>query len=205
MRISGWFLLAAAAVAILFGIVVVQARQKFHRVVEVHVLVVVVVAVVAANVVRAAHRNHAVEQVGAAEQLIGRVIRAEARARRDDADAPLAVVPDVRHDFVSDVAVVFVLAEGLVLRGHLAVEPRLGVDAVDREDLDFAAVNELPDGLDEVEALVLQIVRRRRGEHQQRETVMPIRHDFHVLVQAWAVPAIQKTLHRCPHQLEVGD
>lgn len=54
-----------------------QIRDVFDGIVKIHVFVVVIAAHVMPNIVIAAHCDGAREQIGAAEQLIRRVIRAE--------------------------------------------------------------------------------------------------------------------------------
>ena len=144
-------------------VVVVQIRQVRERVVEVDVLVIVAVGKIA-NAVVATHGDHAVEQVRAPEQLVGAVIGAEACAAGDDALPSLQAVPDVRDNFFADVTIILHLANRAVARVDVAVEPGLAVDAVDREDLDFAGLDGIRDRADQVKALILQVVGCGGGE-----------------------------------------
>ena len=53
----------------------------------------------------------------------------------------------------------------------------------------------VPDGVDEVEAFVLQKVRGGRREHQQRVARVPVGHERHLHPQGGAVPRSGATLH----------
>src|SRR5712692_1158186 len=119
----------------------------------------------------------------------------KACAGRDDPEAPLTTVPDVGHDFTRDVVVVLSLAKRFVFRVDLVIEPAFPVDAVYGKDFDLAGFDRILDRVDNIEALVLEKIGRRRREHQQRESKVAIGHDLHGLVQAWAVPAVDESLH----------
>src|SRR5215213_2592442 len=176
-------------------VVIAHVRQVIHRVVEVDVLVEVIAVIITANVERAAHRDHPVEEVGPAKQLIGAVERAEARARGDYARAAPAAVPDVRHDLARYVAVVLDLPRGFVFRMNLVIEPARPVDAVDREDLYFSRLDKILDRVDHLKPLVLQVVGRRGGKHEQGESEVPVGDYLHSPVEARAVPLIGNSVH----------
>ena len=131
-----------------------------------------------------------VEQVRPAEERVGGVEGAEARARGGDAEVGrLADLADEGDDLLLHVAGVEGLPPRLLGDRQAAVHPGLVVDAVDREDPHPAGVEGRLDRPDQAEALVLQEVRGGRGEEQQRVTPVAVGDDGHVLPQARAVPA----------------
>jgi hypothetical protein len=84
-----------------------------------------------ANIVIAAQRQRPREQIGTAAQLIHRVIRAERRAAGDNTETAATTIPNIRHDFIANIFIVLHLAPCHRARMHLAVQPRLAIDAVD--------------------------------------------------------------------------
>ena len=78
---------------------------------------------------------------------------------------------------------------------HSAIEPCLAIDAVYREYLHLAGVDRIFYRVDNIETLVFEVIGRRRGKHQKREPVVPVGYDFHPLVEAGAMPAIDESLH----------
>ena len=176
------------------GVVVGEVGQVVERGVEVDVLVPIAVGVVL-EVVAAAHRDAAVEEIGAAEKGVGGVQRAEGGAGDDGLHAAGALRVDERRDLVAHVGVELLVADGLVPRVHVVVEPALAVDGIDREDLHLAAVDEGRDGVDDMEPLILEVIGGGGGKHQEREAVVAVDGDLHVLVKAGAVPLVDLAVH----------
>lgn len=175
-----------------------EVRDVLDRIVEIDVVVVVIAVHIVTNVIITAHGDGARKQVGTAKELVGGVIRAERRACRNDADATPTRVPDVGDDLVADIFVVLDLTPCHCAGMQIAIEPCLAVDAVDGKDLDPAGVNKRGKHVNHLKAFVFQKVRRRCGKQEQWKTIVPISNNFHPFVERWAVPAVNKAIHKRP-------
>ncbi len=173
---------------------VIQVGEIIHGTVEVTIVVIVAVGV-RFDIIRAAHGNRAIEHIRSPEQRVGCMQRAQTCTGRDDGGVIARHISDERHDLINDILVVLLMPHGAVRRRNVLIQPALAVDAVDGERFDLSRVNERLDGIDEIESLVLEVVGGRRGEHQQRQTVMAIDGNFHLLVQVGAVPGMNLALH----------
>lgn len=79
---------------------------------------------------------------------------------------------------------------------HIGIEPALRVDAVDGKHLHFARIDGPCNGVNQVEALVLQVVGSGRWQKEQGKAVVPVDGYFHLFVEAGAVPGMDVSVHR---------
>src|ERR1700752_3570137 len=101
----------------------------------------------------------------------------------------------MRHDLSCDVLIILNLPNRAISRVHPFCHPAFAVDAVDGKALEFAAFDELFDDFDHVKALILKVISGGSGEQQQREPMLTVNDDLHMLVEAGAVPTIYEALH----------
>lgn len=87
------------------------------------------------------------------------------------------------------------MPQGLLWSFELVVEPRLTVDAVHRKYFDQALFKGLRNAFDEVKAFVFEVVGRCARKHQDWSAIVTIAADFHLLVEAWAVPGGDVSAH----------
>ena len=172
------------------GVIAGDVGDEGHRVVEVDLLVAQPVRVVGLQIVEAAHGDERVEQIGPAEELVGRVEGAEARAGHGHARAGVVHhAADVGDDLLLDVGRVERLAPPTLLRRHVLVHPRVAVDAVDGEDAHAAGEDERLDGLDQPEPLVFEEIGLRGRVDEQRVAPIAVGDNGHLEPEALAVPA----------------
>src|SRR5438874_2319806 len=97
------------------------------------------------------------------EERIRRVIRAERRADRPDADlGRLRVGADERHDFLSDVGVVLMLHPAAMTRMRAAVAERVAVVDVDAVQLDASGLDDVAERGDHTLPIELPFVAAAR-------------------------------------------
>lgn len=88
------------------------------------------------------------------------------------------------------------MPDGLVAGVHVGIEPAFCVDTVDGKHLHFARVDGPGNGVNQVEALVLQVVGSSRWQKEQGKAVVPVDGYFHLFVKAGAVPGMDVSVHR---------
>src|SRR6185503_20326598 len=76
------------------------------------------------------------------------------------------------------------------------VEPAFGVDRIDGKDFDAAGLDMVFDGVDQVEALVFEIICSSGREHQQSGAVVAIGDDGHFGREIITIPRVKGSLHK---------
>ena len=171
-----------------------RSRRYQAGLLKIAVVVAIALQVIRLEIVEAAHADQPVEEIRPAEQRVGGMKRAEAGARRRDADRVIAAdMADVGDDLFLDVVRVERLATGLLRHWHLRVHPTQAVDAVDREHPNAARHDGGLNRLDEKEALVFQEVRGGRREQEQGPAAMTVGDDRHRQIERGTVPAVETT------------
>src|SRR6185369_9820235 len=90
------------------------------------------------------------------------------------------------------------------MRRHLFVQETPTIDAVDGVSAQSSLLDELLDGVDQIEAFVLEVIRGGGGEHEQRRSRMTVRDEGHFHVQVGAVPGSCAAFHIDLSQGESG-
>lgn len=175
--------------------VVLHIGQVLYRRVEIHILIVVPFGV-GAQIVVAAHTDDPAEEVRPAEEQVDRVQSPQRCAAGDDGGALTRHAFDERHDFLKDILIELLMPDRLVAGVHIGVEPALCVDAVDGKHLHFARIDRACNGINQVKALVLQVVGGSCWQKEQRKAVVPVDGNFHLFVEAGAVPGMDVSVHR---------
>src|SRR5688572_5854237 len=109
---------------------------------------------------------------------------AERNTGRIDLRLRVTTHADNERDYlISDVSIILLMADRLMPGLHRVVEPTLAVDRVDREAFHLSGIENVLDRADQMKALVLQVVGRGRGEHEQSRAVVAVHRDLHFLVE----------------------
>ncbi len=176
------------------GLVLVD--QEMRRVVVVDVVVGVAVRE-PFDVVEARHREHALHEVRMAQREVDRVVRAEARARRDEERVRVAVRGE-REQLGTQVMVVLLVTDRGVRGMFAAVVPALLVDAVHAEELEPAVLDPVRDLADHAAVLPLEEPAHRCGEHEDPGAAVPEHEQLHVAPERGAVPLVVFAVQAVP-------
>jgi hypothetical protein len=140
-----------------------------------------------------------------AEVRVGRQVRAEARARGERARVRVAAVLTYeRQHLFDDVAVVARQEFPFDVRRRFLVQEAVAVDAVDGVGANLPGLDVVLDGVNEVEALVFEIVGGGRGEHQKRVAGVAVGDERHLHPEVVAEPSGRAALHAWRPSFGVG-
>ena len=140
------------------------------------------------GVVEAAHGEHAVEEVGPAEEEVGSVETTHGAARGDE--HLLGVVLDVGQEFVGDVAKpAFVSLDAPALVAPL-VRPCFPVDAVDADDAQAACLDEGCEYVYHAVVLPIEEAAVLAGKGEQGLSVVAVDFIFHFAAEVLAPPFV---------------
>lgn len=173
---------------------IVQFGEVVFGRIEIHIIIEIPVCV-GGQVIDPTHGDGAIDQVGAAEEEVGGVQGTQRSSAGNDRSILTGRVTDEGDDLVEDVVVKLLVADRLMARVHMPVEPAFRVDAVDRKDLHFTFIDWLTDGINEQEAFVFEVIGGGRRQQEKGKAVVAVGDNLHVFVEGWAVPALDFSSH----------
>ena len=168
-------------------IVIIEMLEIVHRTVKIDVLIPISISI-RSQVIHAAHGDRAGKKIRPPEIHIGRMQGPKGSPAGNNAGLLAGVVLDIRHDFAGNVLVELLMTDRLVTRVHFAVEPALGIDAVDRKHLDFAGIDVRLDHIQEEKSLIFEVICSGSWNEEQGKSKMAIDGDFHFLVKRRTEP-----------------